>query len=274
MKLLANFVAAILVAVVVATPASAATRAELDTLVAAMGVPRLMEIMREEGIVQAAELREGMFPGRAGGWEPVVSAIYDTDEMTATFRGTFDRELADDDITPLIEFFASDLGSRIIDLELAGREALLDPAIEEAAIEAWAAMRDDRPERAAAVAGFVDANDLVEFNVMGAMNASLSFYKGLADGGGFDIDESRILADVWGQETEIRADSEQWLHAYLAMAYEPLTDAEIARYVEFSATPEGRALNSAIFAGFDVLFRDISYALGRAASRFAMSEDL
>jgi hypothetical protein len=66
----------------------------------------------------------------------------------------------------------------------------------------------------------------------------------------------------------------EWIHAYLMLAYAPLTGDELASYISFSESPSGRALNTALFAGFEDLYRDISADLGRAAGRALNASDL
>ena len=83
-----------------------------------------------------------------------------------------------------------------------------------------------------------------------------------------------ILADVWGQEEEIRTDTREWVFAFSLMAYQPLSDAELRAYVDLSATQAGRALNQALFDGFDRMYADIAYGLGLAAAQALEGEDL
>ena len=245
----------------------------IDALYAAIGTPEMIEILRDDGLAQAGELRSSMFPGR-GGWEAVASSIYDTDKMATLFRAEFDAALADANLEPLLAFFTSDLGTRIIGLEISAREALLDEDVEDAADDAFAALTDEDPDRVALLEDFVLANDLIEFNVMGALNASLAFYTGLADGGGFEMSEDDVLREVWSQELDVRSDTEGWLFSYAALAYQPLPDVDLEAYTAFSRTPAGHDLNRALFAGFDALFNDISFALGRAASQFVQGDDI
>lgn len=266
--------AASVVFVVAALPAYAATEAELDTLFEALGTGELMDILRVEGLQQSDEIRESMFPERADGWNTIVSSIYDTRRMEVEFREAFDAELAESDVKPLLEFFASDLGAEIISLEIAARHALLDEDVEEAAKEAFLRLPDRDVARADAIAAFVETNDLIELNVAGALNASLAFYRGLADGGSFDLTEDVILQDVWAQEPEIRQETTQWMLPYLALAYEPLGDDDLAAYQALSTSEAGKDLNRALFAGFDVVFNRISYSLGSAASRFMQGDDI
>jgi hypothetical protein len=88
---------------------------------------------------------------------------------------------------------------------------------------------------------------------MGAMNANYAFYMGLVEGDAFeeDLTEAGDPADVWSQEAEIRADTEEWVYSYLTLAYAPLSDEDIDAYIALSRTAEGRALNRALFGTFD-----------------------
>ena len=258
----------------VAPPAQAASEGELDTLFRALGTGELIDILRIEGLEQSDELRESMFPQRADGWNRIASSIYDTRRMAAEFREAFDAELAESDVTPLLEFFGSDLGEKIISLEITAREALLDEDVEEAAKDAFLSLPERDGTRADALAAFVETNDLIELNVAGALNASLAFYRGLADGGSFDLTEEVILRDVWAQEPEIRQETTEWILPYLALAYEPLSDGDLEAYQALSTSKAGKDLNRALFAGFDVVFNRISYSLGSAASRFMQGDDI
>ena len=255
-------------------PAKAATQSELDQLFDAIGTPELIEIMRVEGLQYSDEIRESMFPTRASGWSRIASSIYDTGRMADGFRDAFDAQLGETDVTPLLAFFNSDLGREIIALELSAREALLDEDVEEAAKEAYAGLSRRNSARYDALTEFVEANDLIESNVAGGLNSSLAFYRGLADGGSFELTEDSILSDVWSQEPEIRAETVEWMFPYLAMAYEPLSDEDLAAYKEISLSEAGRDLNRALFSGFDTVFNRISYSLGSAASRFMQGDDI
>lgn len=250
---------------------------KVGTLFDALGLPEILDVMRAEGVVYGGDLQDQMFPGRGGpSWAAVVEQIYDTGTMAATVRDALDRGLDDDDLDPLLDFFTSARGARIIGFEVSAREAMIDEAVEEAAEVALADMQADEDPRLELIEAFVVANDLVASNVMGAMNSNYAFYLGLMDAGAFDqaMTESEVLADVWAQEDEIRADTEIWVYSYLAMAYQPLDDADLEAYVALSETDAGRALNRALFAGFDEMYVAISRALGGAAARFMMGEDI
>jgi hypothetical protein len=254
-----------------------ASAARVAGLVEAMGLPEVLAIMREEGIRYGASIEAQMFPmGGGPAWRAAVEDIYRVEEMTAILTARLEADLTDDGIGAIEAFFGSDRGQRIVSLEVSGRRALLDEAVEEQSRAAAEDMRAQGGPRVELVERFAEVNQLVEQNVVGAMNANLAFYQGLDAGGAFPggMSEDRMLADVWGQEPEVRADTETWVYSYLLLAYAPLEDADLKAYVAFSETEEGQALNQAMFAAFDTMFVDISRDLGRAAARFMVGEAL
>ena len=258
-------------------PVTARARAEIGPLVDALGMNGLLPVMREEGLASARELASEMFPGRGGPrWEDLVDRIYGIERMRATMTDEMARRLEPEEIDALLQFFGSELGRRIVRLEVSAREALLDGSVEEASEAALAEMRRADDPRLEVLRGFVEANDLVEMNVAGALNSNWAFYQGMAAGGAFGdaLSEQQMLADVRGQADAIRAETEEWVYSYLAMAYRPLSDDEIAAYTALSQTPEGQALNTALFAAYDVLFVTISRDLGLAAAQFMAGEDI
>lgn len=251
--------------------------AKVDTLFEALGMPEMIQIMREEGLAYGQTLATDMLPGGGSAqWDLAVSAIYDPQMMLEEVRGAFGEALEGDDIDAMIDFFTSETGTTIIDLEVSARRAMLDEAVEEASKEnAAIAMMDDTP-RYQLVQEFVTANDLIEANVVGSMNSSYAFYLGLIDGGVMPagMTAETALQDVWAQEPDIRRDTTEWVYSFLLMAYQPLPDADLDAYIAFSQTEAGQDLTSALFLSFNGMFDDISRALGLAASRFMTTQEL
>ena len=265
----------LLAAVFTVAAATPALAEPVDDLMEALAVDRVVAVMRDEGLSYADELAGDMLPSGADAeWRETAERIYDADRMEQSVRAGFAGSLGEADLQPLIDFFGSDLGSRIVDLEIGAREAMVEPAVEEAAREEYRDLAGSDAPRLAQIGDFVEANDLVEQNVTGALNASLAFYRGLGSGGALDIPEEEMLADVWAQEPATREDTTEWLYAYLLMAYEPLSEDELGRYVDLSRSEEGEALNRALFAGFNDMYNEISYAMGLAAARQMAQTDL
>ncbi len=260
-----------------ALPVSASDTASLDQLMTTMGLPNMIELMQQEGLGYGDDLEAELFPDRGGAsWDAVVAGIYGIDGMYGTVRDVLAERLDENDIEVLTEFFGSERGQRIVSLEVGARREMMSDDIEAAAIEAYQTLRDEGGTRFEQLETFAQLNDLVESNVMGAMNANYAFYTGLIDGEAFgdDLSEEQVLTDVWSQEDEIRADSTEWVFAFLTLAYQPLSDEDLDAYIALSETKAGEALNSALFAAFDDMYVGISRSLGLAASRFMVGQDI
>jgi hypothetical protein len=231
--------------------------------------------MREEGQSYGIDIGADFLPDGGGAtWGAVVTRLYDTEKMRMSVASGLEGEIPAEHLAPLLEFFNSATGKRIVEQEILARQAFLDKATEEAARAAFREAGDDQTARIALLRAYVDVNGLIDFNVAGALNSNLRFFRGLGEGGALDMGEEEMLAEVWGQEAEIRADTEEWLMSYLLMAYASLSDDEIAEYVALSKTDAGKALNRALFAGFDGMYADLSYALGLAVASQMKGEDL
>jgi len=272
-----RFLVSVWLSVFVAFGANAQSVAPIDSLIRALGLPELLEVMNREGIAYGAEMQTDFLEGRGGArWPALVEDIYDVTQMSEILRDTLDTELEAEDLAPMIAFFTSDLGERIVALEVSARTALLDPDIEDASKASYRDLKREKGKRFALLEDLAVSADLIENNVAGALNSNYAFLVGLVEGGGTitKMSEEEILSDVWAQEGAIREDTVEWLFSYLNMAYQPLTDDEVIAYTAFFETEAGQVLNQAIFAAFDDVFSAISLALGQGASQFLAGQEL
>jgi len=258
-------------------PAMSRADQAIDALVDALRIGEVVQVMRAEGLEYGSDIAAEMFPGRAGGaWPILVDRIYAADTLEQAVRTQLAIELDNVDVAPLTAFFASPEGQEITELEIVARRALLQPEVEQAAAEAARKLNETDPELDALLHDFIAVNDLVEANVVGALNASYAFYTGLAEGDAFEgtLTQEQILTDVWSQEDDIRSETTEWLLTYLALAYGPMDRSGLAEYVELSETPEGQALNRALFSAYDKMYVSISRQLGMGAAQFLAGQDL
>ncbi len=255
------------------------TAADIALLSEALMMHEVVVVMRDEGIEYGATLEEEMFPGRGGAeWTRIVGGIYDPATMRGRFDAQLTKELQKDPeaVAASLQFFTSAQGKRILSLEMEARRALRDDAADEAAKVAVEDMIANADPRMEVLRRFAEANALIELNVAGAMNANLSFYKGLDEGGAFggEMTEDQMLSDVWDQEAEVRGQTEEWVYSFLALAYAPLSDADMNAYQAFSESEAGRRVNAALFAAYDSVFTPISRDLGLAAARRMQGDDI
>lgn len=251
----------------VSGPAGAA---EVDELVAVLQLPEVFEVLAAEGEAYGKEIDENMLDGAGGAsWSAAVHQIYAPDRLLAEFNTALVAALPQSgtSFAPVIEFFGSGLGQQATTLEISARRALLDPDVEDASRLTLEEMRAGNDPRVALVTDFVEVNDLVESNVSNGLNANFAFYQGLRDAGaiGAEMSEDDVVAEVWAQEQAIREETDIWVHAYLMMAYAPLSDEDIKRYTDFTRRPEAQMMNRALSEAYAQVFRDVSRQLGRAA---------
>ena len=258
-------------------PVQAEITPEVLRLSKALGLIEIVGVMRAEGIANGDDLAKNMFPGQASGeWRAAVTRIYNIERMEDIAINGFAESIAPDDAELLTVFFESSLGAKVIALEISARRALMDDAVDEANKAHVAAMIADNDPRITLIDQFIEVNKLLDSNVVGALNSNFAFFTGLVDGGAYTdpLTEDEILREVKSQEEDIRIDTQEWLYGYLAMAYSPLSDEELMLYIKLSQTPEGQALNYALFDGFDTLFNQISHELGLAAAAMMAGQDL
>jgi hypothetical protein len=282
--LLSRLVLAALLAT--AVPLAAETAAEqssaevsVDQLGEVLKLDALFAVLRDEGLAHGATLETDMFPSGGGQeWKNAVSAIYDAARLRAGFDAVLTEQLGSDaeTVAEITDFFGSDLGRKIVGLEIEARRAFLDTAAEEAARVAADDAAAARDPKVAQVRRMIEAADLLEMNVAGSMSGNLAFMTGMAGTGayGSDMPEDQILSDIWAQEEQVRADTSTWLYAYLGLAYAPLSKEEMDAYIEFWESPAGQKLNAALFTAFDRVFRQVSSDLGRAAGRAMQGRDI
>ncbi|MEZ5797420.1 MAG: DUF2059 domain-containing protein [Paracoccaceae bacterium] len=282
-------VVAALVAPLAGVPVAAPAHAESQPQAAEAGrIAALSDLLKmdqviavtvDEGMEYGASIETQMFPGQGGArWQGIVAGIYDSARLREMFDRAFAEAIAGDEaaLAAAEAFFGTARGQEIVALEIEARRALMDEAVEEAAQVEAERLQSERDPRVRVLRDFIAAGDLVEMNVAGALSANLAFYTGMDESGAQNPGMTRedLMSEVWGQEDSIRTETVNWLYPYLVLAYQPLSDADLAAYLEYSESPEGQRLNAALFAGYDAVFQHVSYQLGRAAALVMQGRDI
>ena len=260
-------------------PAAPVPKVSISELGDVMQLDGLFAVLRDEGMQHGKELATTMLPdGGGAGWEAELSRIYDLPLLRARFNAVLRSKLGSDPDTlkAIADFYGSDLGTRILALEIDARRAFLDTAAEEAAQVAADDAASAKDPKVALIRRMIEACDLLEMNVAGSMTSTLAFSQGMLEGGGYGgaVPPDQLTSDAWGQEEQTRADLSTWLYSYLGLAYAPLTEAELTRYVAFWESHAGQRLNGALFQAFDQVFRPVSEELGRAAGKAMQGRDI
>ena len=249
---------------------------EFERLMVALKMDEAVDILTEEGGSSALDLEESMFPGMGGPtWVQDVERIYDAAPRKVQLREEMASMLSETDLEPLLTFFESEMGQRIMTLEISARRAFMDPTMEDVATETFADAEETRPVLHAQVLDFTEINGLIDANVEGAFRTNAAFAIGAHEAGAFaEMSVETLIAEMWSGDELVKADVTSWLYAFQMTAYAPLASEELAGYIAISKTEEGQALNAAIMGGFDTMFTDMSYELGFAAGRFMSQQEL
>ncbi len=275
MGVIRSFGAVLCSVVFMAQPVLAERAPQIEALLNALKIWETIEIMQEEGRAYGDDLVDQLVPdANPDSWAKTIARIYDHDKIYALIADGFEAELGDADLTPILDYFQSADGAEVVTLEVSARRAFLDAETEAAAAQRYLDLSDTDAWFVQQIDTLMTDSDLVEMNVAGALNSDLMFYRGLTDGGAFDMTEDEMLAEVWAQEEDLRLSSREWLQSFLALAYQPLESQQLEDYAAFYRSPEGRDLNRAIFVAFDQMYEEISYLLGRAVAQQMQSEKL
>ncbi|MBU3029778.1 DUF2059 domain-containing protein [Paracoccus marinaquae] len=247
---------------------------------AALDMQALMPILRDEALAEAEAMQENLpESGADRGWLEAVAQIHEPERLAELFRAGIADRLSlypDQRLDGALAFYEAEFGQRLVGLETSARRAMLDPDAEALAREAFSTAASHQEARVEQIGRLIEVADLIGPNVAGGLNAAVAFSRGFAEGGGFDmpLSEEQMLADAWSQEPEIHSETLGWMEAYLMLAYSPLSDAELERYIGFAASPEGHGLAALLFSGFDRLFQQTSRDLGLAAAGLMRGRDL
>ncbi len=255
-----------------ALPMAASERAE--RLMHAMHILDFMKILSEEGVAQGHAINESML-GSSGGayFLAQVEDLYDPSTMHQQLSLSVGEMMSDVQLEQASIFFESELGQSIVSLENSARRAIADDAIEEMARSAYE-QADREGMFFRLVDEYVQVNDLIEKNVQGTISADYSFYQGLASGQSALFDDASVLQELLSQHENTRAETTEWMYSFLLLAYQPLNESQMRENIAFSRTDAGRALNSALFMGFDEMLNGISYQLGQTVAQAMKASDL
>ncbi|WP_210526594.1 DUF2059 domain-containing protein [Rubellimicrobium arenae] len=244
----------------------------------ALLIPEVVDVVVREGQEHGSAIAATMFgPGaEPAAWNGAVASIYDAEHLKSELLDSLVQTLAGEDTAAMRAFLESEPGRSLTALEVSAREEMIDDDVEQAAKEAAAVAMAEESPRLERLQRYAESTDLIEANVAGTMNTNYAYLKGLMNGGAMNpnLAEEDLLSDVWSQESQIRADTTEWVYAFLLKAYEPASDSDIEALIEFSQSGPGQALNHAVFQAFDEQFVEVSRSLGLAAARFMATEEL
>jgi hypothetical protein len=232
----------------------------------------MMLVLQDEAQNQGDEMAEMLFEhGSDPGWRKRVAAIHDPARLSGLLHAALTGALKDEpaEITQTaLDFLETPLGRQVVELELQARRAIIDQDTEDGAIAAFQHALDIEAPRLTTINRLIEDADLMEPTIAAALNEALAFSTGFGAEGGFTMPmtDAEMLEETWAQEPEIRAMIEEWLPAYLMLAYSPLSDEDLAQYATFATSEAGKGLSAAVNGAYEQVYTAISREMGAAAA--------
>jgi len=263
---------ALIALTVFALPLQAQPQKTLDDV---LRLNELAVLLHQEGLAHGESLDRDMLYGQGGTvWKQQTGRIYSAARISGTLARDLEQRLSAPVRADIIAFFATETGQNILSSEFDARRRMADPEFERRAINDLSDRSHSADPVFTAVEDFIRINDLVSFNLSGAMNANFHFLRSFAAQGGGPVPDREILAEVQADAEGLEDDITEWLQAFLLTAYDELDAETLVRYLDFCRSPAGQAYNRELFNSFDRLYRAISDDLGRAAARMLVTEEL
>lgn len=239
-------------------------------LLDALNTQRLLSQLAIEAERSGQDIDRDFLGGRGGAvLADTVTRLNDPLRVRPALAAHLTQGLDADVRRAVTSFFESDLGQRIVGLELSARATIFDPSIEQA-VRARITEEGVPP----VVADMIVQGDLVERNVADSVTVLRQFYLGRMRGGAVDMTPAEVDAFLDESIDGLRFETQNWLEAFMTLAYSPLNEDDLQIYAEFWRTETGQAFDRALFAAFEQVFSENAFALGQLVGRLEASDDI
>jgi len=228
---------ALLLVAAMALPAAAADRDRLRAFLKTTGFDVALESIR-----LSAEDAPRMlgFEAREFGasWTQLAGEVFDVRLMQKMGVDILERTLSDEALAHAAEFYASDLGARLVEAENASHMRDRTDKREDGAARLDRLMQED-PERVALLERMMDAIDSEDNALRAVQEVEFRFLTAARDAGiiTMKVDDEGLRAMQAEQADEIRAEMRQGGLIASAATYADFSNDEIRAYAEALETP-------------------------------------
>ena len=248
-----------------AAPAVGVPEAQADAFMRKSGLwQQLAEIEPgvQQGIAQSdAELRQ-LNDEQLERLREAGRAAYGADRLRSAMRTELAASLPAAETEQALRFLATDLGKRATALEEAAATPENSARIETIADDAFAALA---PARKDLIERMVKATRAGEFAASIIINQQLGIMRGIAVYAGRADSESQndAKARLNRYRDQMVTTLGRRMIAHSAVIYGPLSDEDLAKYIDFLESPAGEQTNNAVSAALDKVLGAAAFELGR-----------
>jgi hypothetical protein len=248
-----------------AAPAVGVSEAQADAFMRKSGLwHQLAEIEPgvQQGIAQSdAELRQ-LNDEQLERLREAGRAAYGADRLRSAMRTELAASLPAAETEQALRFLVSDLGKRVTALEEAAATTENSNRIETIADDAFAALA---PARKVLIERMVKATRVAEVAASIIINQQVAVMRGFAVYAGRADSESQndAKARLNRYRDQMVSALGRRMVAHSAVIYGPLSDDDLAKYIDFLESPTGEQTNNAVSAALDKILAAAAFELGR-----------
>ncbi len=172
-------------------------------------------------------------------WSRLVREVFETDVMLQMGSEILSETLSDDALEHAAEFYATDLGERLVAAENASHMEDDDAAKDEAGEAIIAGLERLESPRIALLERLNDASDVEDSSIRAIQEVQIRFLRAAANAGviKLQMEEQDLRAALEAQEPEMRSSIRRNALVGSAYTYQAFSDAEVEKYAEALEDP-------------------------------------
>lgn len=275
MRAIRSAIVTLLFCLLLPTIAAAADRAKLETFLEVTGFDVALE-----SIALSAEAAPNMLGLEADDfgseWTRLTRGVFATQIMHEMALDILAETLTDDLLTHAADFYATDLGQRLVVAENASHMSEDDALKSESGAAIVAGLERLDSERLTYLERMTEASDSAGTGLRAIREVQVRFLMAAAGAGVIDLqmEEPDLRERLSADEDELRADLEQNAIKGAAYTYQAFSDEEMLAYTEALEHPKMRQVYDLMNAvQFEVMANRFE-ALARAMSALQPSQEL
>ncbi len=220
-------------------PAQAADTGRLEAFLEVTGFDVALESIRLSA--DSAPVMLGMQADDFGSeWSRLVREVFETKLMHDMALDILSKTLEDDLLTHAADFYASDLGQRLVKAENASHMVEDDTLKSESGTSIIDGLVRIGSPRVALLTRLNDASDVEDSSIRAIQEVQIRFLMAAASAGVIELrmDEPDLREALRSQETEMRTSIKANALANAAYTYQAFSDEEVSAYADALADPK------------------------------------
>lgn len=249
-----------------------------------MKVENFLEVTGFDVALESIKLSADMAPEMLGAsandfgseWSRLVKEVFDTKLMHEMSVDVLEKTLGDDQLQHAVDFYATDLGKRLVETENKAHLADEDALVSESGAAIVEGLTRIGSDRVAHLNRLNDASDIDGNAVRAIQEVQVRFLMAAFAAGVIELrlDEAGLRAMFKEQEPELRVALRKSALQNAAYTYQAFSDDEVLAYAKALETPKMRAVYELLNAVQYEIMADRFEAIANRLKAMQPSQDL